>query len=83
MQPDNTKIWDPVLYHDPSKRKKLLKINVSSFIYSFLATIMYVEVDDGADTDMKEESHTELDSRENIIVVGRHAHVISCTGRIA
>ena len=53
-KPYNTKIWDPGIDHDPDKRNKLLKINVSYFIYSFIATVMLVKVDDGVDTDIKE-----------------------------
>ena len=55
MDLDSTKIWYTVIDHDPSERTKILKINVSLVIYSFVATIMADEVDNGADTEMKEE----------------------------
>ena len=70
MKPYSTTIWDPGIDHDPAEINKLLKINVYSFIYLFLATVMAVEVDYGADTDMKEESRTELDPHANMSVVG-------------
>ena len=67
----------------PRQDKKPLKINVSSFIYSFIATIVAGEVDYGAENDMKEESCIELDYHANMSVVGQHVHVISDTGHIA
>ena len=54
MQTDSMKVWDPEIEYGQSERNKLLRINVSLFIYSFLATIMAVNVDDVADTGMKE-----------------------------
>ena len=61
MHPDCMTIWDPGIDHDPSKKNKLLKINVSLFIYSFLATIVAVKADERADIYIKYESRTELD----------------------
>ena len=83
MQTDITKIWNPRIDHDPAERNNILKINVSSFIYSFVATIMDAKADDGSDTDTREESLTELDYHANMPVVGRHTHVILDTVRIA
>ena len=83
MDLDSTKIWYTVIDHDPSERTKILKINVSLVIYSFVATIMDAKADDGSDTDTREESLTELDYHANMPVVGRHTHVILDTVRIA
>ena len=62
-----------------TKRKKLIKLNVTDHIYYLLST---VNVD--PDTAISvEDSRTELDSHANMPVVGRHSYVISDTGRIA
>ena len=44
---------------------------------------MAVEVYDGADNEMKEESRTEIDSHVNMTVVGRHVYKILDTIWIA
>ncbi len=85
-EPDSNRTWDP---GDPSTRTKLVKIQVSSHIYSLIATVMVADVADvdvgRGDESMEEEelSRTELDSHANMPVVGRHAYIISDTGRIA
>ena len=64
---------------DNTKRKKLIKINVTDHIYYLLSTVNgdpYTEISD-------EDSQTELDSHANMPVVGRHTYAISDTGRIA
>ena len=67
---------------DSEERNKLFKIYMSPETQSLIATVCDVEV--GDDTCMKEEgSRTELDSHANMPVVGRHAYIISDTGRVA
>ena len=85
MQPDSHTIWDPgVDIQDPNERRKLLKINVPSQLYTLIATASSVEDENGNTThDEHENSRTELDSHANMPVVGRHAYVISDTGRVA
>jgi hypothetical protein len=67
------------------RRNKLVKIGISEHLYSLISTVMASDVnvieDDG--THVEEISRTELDSHANMPVVGRHAYIISDTGRIA
>jgi len=42
-EPDSNRTWDP---GDPSTRNKLVKIQVSSHIYSLIATVMVADVAD-------------------------------------
>jgi D-arabinose 5-phosphate isomerase GutQ len=73
-QPDDqNRTWNPGGIH--KVRTKLFKIAVSSYVYSLIGTISDVETD--------EESRTELDSHANMAVVGRHAFIISDSGRTA
>jgi hypothetical protein len=76
---------DPGGDQDPAPERKLFKIKVPLQIYSLLATIMVTDVDLVVnDEDMgAEQSRTELDSHANMPVVGRHAFIISDTGRVA
>ena len=70
-------------------RNNLGKIQVPSHIYSLIATVMFADVADvdvgRGDESMEEEElpRTELNSHANMPVVGRHAYIISDTGRIA
>jgi hypothetical protein len=86
-QPENqNRTWDPGGGNpDPEWRNKLIKINVSSYIYSLLATVLVSDVDVADDNmmDVEEASRTELDSHANMPVVGRHVYIISHTGRVA
>jgi hypothetical protein len=83
-QPEN-RTWDPGGNLDPDERNKLIKINVSSYIYFLLATVLVSDVDaaDNNTIDVDESSRTELDSHANLSVVGRHSYIISHTGRVA
>jgi hypothetical protein len=65
------------------ERTKLCKINVPIQIFAYLATVANVEVDDNANMNEEEDSRTELDSHANMPVVGRHAYIVSDTGRVA
>jgi hypothetical protein len=76
-QPENqNRTWDPGGNPDPEWRNKLIKINVSSYIYSLLADVLVSDVDVADDNmmDVEEASRTELDSHANMPVVGRHAY---------
>ena len=70
-------------------RNNLGKIQVPSHSYSLIATVMFADVADvdvgRGDESMEEEElpRTELNSHANMPVVGRHAYIISDTGRIA
>ena len=68
---------------EEDKRIKLCKIKVPIQIFTYLATIADVEIDDGDGMNDEEDSRTELDSHANMPVVGRHAYIISDTGRVA
>jgi hypothetical protein len=68
---------------EEDKRIKLCKIKVPIQIFTYLATVADVEVDDGDGMNDEEDSRTELDSHANMPVVGRHAYIISDTGRVA
>jgi hypothetical protein len=69
---------------EESERTKLFEIKVPIQIFTYMATVANVEADDGDDmNDDDEGSRTELDSHANIPVVGRHAYIISDTGRMA
>jgi hypothetical protein len=48
-----------------------------------VATVADVEVDDEGGMDIDEGSRTELDFYANMPIVGRHAYIISDTGRMA
>jgi hypothetical protein len=52
---------------------------VTSYVYSLIATVSDVNVT----VKTEEQSQTELDSHANMAVVGRHAFIISDSGRIA
>jgi hypothetical protein len=85
-QPENqNRTWDPGGNPDPEWRNKLIKINVSSYIYSLLATVLVSDVNVADDNmmDVGEASRTELDSHANMSVVGRHAYIISYTEKVA
>jgi hypothetical protein len=69
--------------NESNERIKLCKIKVPIQIFAYLATIADVEVDDAGGMDEDESSRTELDSHANMPVVGRHAYIISDTGRMA
>jgi hypothetical protein len=82
-QPEN-RTWDPGGNLDPDRRNKHIKINVSSYIYSLLATVLVSDVAVADNTISVDESSTmELDSHANMPVVGRHTYIISHTGRVA
>jgi hypothetical protein len=80
MQPDN-QTWDPGIQEE--KRNKLFETNVSEDICSMTSMSMVSAVDGSEENGMEEDSRTELDSHANMPVVGRHAYVMSDTGRIA
>jgi hypothetical protein len=69
---------------EENERTTLFKINVPIQIFTYTATVAKVEADDedGMDDD-DEGSRTELDSHVNMPAVGRHAYIISDTGRMA
>jgi hypothetical protein len=77
--------WDPDRTQDPNTERKLYKITIPTQVYSLLATIMATDGDLALnEEDMKaEQSKTELESHANMPVVGRHAFIISDTGRVA
>jgi hypothetical protein len=68
---------------ESKKRIKLCNIKVPIQIFAYLATVANVEVDDEGGMDKDEGSRTELNSHANMPVVGRHAYIISDTGRMA
>jgi hypothetical protein len=70
--------------HKSKERIKFCKINVSIQIFTYLATVASVEVDeeDGMH-DIDKGSRTKLDSHANMLVVGRHAYIKWDTGRVA
>jgi hypothetical protein len=69
---------------EESERTKLLKIKVPIQIFTYMATVADAEADDGDDMINDDEgSRTELDSHANMPAVGRHAYIISDTGRMA
>jgi hypothetical protein len=70
--------WDPGGNQDPDSERKLSKITIPTQVYSLLAIMALNEEDMEA-----EQSQTELDSHANRPVVGRHAFIISDTGRVA
>jgi hypothetical protein len=70
---------------EEEKRIKLYEIKVPLQIFALLSTIAEVAVDEEDEDGMidDEVSRTELDSHANMPVVGRHAYLISDTGRVA
>ena len=68
---------------EEEERIKLFKITVPTQIFAYLATVADVEVDEEGGMNEDEGSRTELDSHANMPVVGRHAYIISDTGRMA
>ena len=83
MQPEN-RTWDPDRVQDHEERNKLFKINVPEYMYSLLSMTMVSAVDVSEEVnDMEEESRTEIDSHDNMPLIGRNAYIISDTGRIA
>ncbi len=68
---------------EEEERIKLFKIKVPTQIFAYLATVADVEVDEEGGMNEDEGSRTELDSHANMPVVGRHAYIISDTGRMA
>jgi hypothetical protein len=72
-------MWDPG--GSDVERNNLYKIQVHPQIFSLLSTVADVDVD--GEQDEAECSRTEFDSHANMPVVGRHAYVISDTGKIA
>jgi hypothetical protein len=73
-------MWDP---GGPDvERNNLYKIKTHYQIYSLLSTTI-ADVDAVDDSDKNESSRTEFDSHANMPVVGRHAYIISDTGKIA
>ena len=83
---DSNRTWNP---GDLTSRNNLVNIKVPSHVYSLIVTVMVADVADvdvgRGDESMEEEElpRTELDSHANMPVVGRHAYIISDTGRIA
>ncbi len=69
--------------NEEEERIKLCKIKVPTQIFAYLATVANVEVDEEGGMKEDEGSRTELDSHANMPVVGRHAYIISDTGRMA
>ena len=59
---------------------KIFKINVLIKIYTYLATVADVDIDEEDGTHIEEGYSIDLDSHANIPVVGRHAYIISDTG---
>jgi hypothetical protein len=64
------------------ERNNLYKIKTHYQIYSLLSTTI-ADVDAVDDPETNESSRTEFDSHANMPVVGRHAYIISDTGKIA
>jgi hypothetical protein len=85
MKPESARIWNPGGCRDSEERNNLVKISIPTHIFSLLATVTVSDVDAVDDESMgiRESSRTELDSHANMPVVGRHAFIISDTGRIA
>ena len=83
MQPEREDVWDP----GGPRSDELVKIHVPIQIYSLISVSVLEAGDDMSYDDngeqSNEQSRTELDSHANMPVVGRHAYVISDTGRIA
>ena len=80
-------MWDPGGEGNKT-RDKLVKINVPIQIYTLvsMAITSSLETDEmmvEPEPNEREESRTELDSHANMPVVGRHAYVISDTGKVA
>jgi hypothetical protein len=66
------------------ERNKLIKIKVPIQIYTYLATVADVDLNENDSMDTEDDgSRTELDSHANMPVVGRHAYIILDTGRVA
>jgi hypothetical protein len=72
MQPDNRTL-------DPGRVQE----NKLDSTYSLLRTAVVSTIDVSEENDMEESSRTELDSHDNMPVVGRNAYIISDTGRVA
>jgi hypothetical protein len=83
MQPEQNMTRDPgTATLDPHERTQLYKIKVPFKIYTLLANAYGVDRNNTG-TDDDEGSRTELDTHANMPVVGRNAHVISDTGKVA
>jgi hypothetical protein len=78
-------MWNPGGTQDPNTERKLYKIMMPTQVYSLLATIMAMDVNLALNEEEMEaeQSKTELHSHANMPVVGRHAFIISDTGRLA
>ena len=83
-KPENEELWDPG--GDP-QRTRLINIALSSPLHALLSTTNTCdrESDESSDDNEDEESmsRTDLDSHANMAVVGRHAYILSDTGRTA
>ena len=74
-QPDNNELWDPG--GDP-QRTKLINTTLSSPLHALLSMTNMCD-DEGEEST----SRTDLDSHANMVVVGRHAYILSDMGRTA
>jgi hypothetical protein len=73
IKPDGNRVWDPGKEITPNRHVSVL-----------VATAIIAAADDDEDMSTNNErSRTELDSHTNMVVVGRHALVLSNTGRTA
>ena len=83
-KPENEELWDPG--GDP-QRTELVNITLSSPLHALLSTTNTCdrESDEMSEDNEGEESmsRTDSDSHANMVVVGRHAYILSDTGRTA
>ena len=83
-KPDDKELWDPG--SDP-QRTKLIDIALSSPLHALLSMTNTCdrESDESSDDNEGEESMSsmDLDSHANMVVVGRHAYILSDMGRTA
>ena len=83
-KPENEELWDP---GGAPQRTELVNITLSSPLHALLSTTNTCdrESDERSGENEGEESmsRTDLDSHANMAVVGRHAYILSDTGRTA
>ena len=83
-KPENEELWDP---GGAPQTTELVNITLSSPLHALLSTTNTCdrESDERSGENEGEESmsRTDLDSHANMAVVGRHAYILSDTGRTA
>ena len=80
-----SKMWDPgKATDDGSNQRETNSCKITNELQSLISSAMIGEVSGDGDYDSRGDgSRTELDSHANMPVVGKHAFIISDTGRIA